>query len=239
MIIPINTQMDAMKDLRLPELQEKFRDIVGKQTRSPNKTFLLRSIRSALEARVQAEPSSDPEPSAAVEPIDPRGKPRDSSEGVPSPEKDVHGDVSTDAPKPKKLSEYSIPELQALYRHTVGRETGSSNSAYLQWKIRQAQKGRIPVGPIQRKTTGRQAGDFKILPLRMPCETVEALDHARERLGLKSRMALFRHALRHYLDHAGEKDVAVLFDEHPAMNRDIPVPHSKAAEHPVFTEEES
>ena len=82
---------------------------------------------------------------------------------------------------------------------------------YLVWKIREAQRGRVPVGPRRGRRTDGEAADFKVLPLRMEAEQVERLDEARERLGLKSRMDLFRRALHAYLETAGEADVAALF----------------------------
>ena len=107
-----------------------------------------------------------------------------------------------------KLTKLTIPELQERYRQTIGRDTRSTSAAYLQWKIRQAEKGRVRIGPIQRRTG---EGEFKVLPVRMEAETVTALDEARVRLGLGSRMELIRRALRVYLDQAGEQEVAGLF----------------------------
>ena len=43
-------QVDAIKKLRLPELQAKFAEVTGETTRSPNKTFLARRISEALQA---------------------------------------------------------------------------------------------------------------------------------------------------------------------------------------------
>ena len=42
-------------------------------------------------------------------------------------------------------------------------------------------------------------------------ELVTQLDNARERMGLKSRMELFRNALHTYFDGQGEGEVAALF----------------------------
>jgi len=56
-----------------------------------------------------------------------------------------------------------------------------------------------------------EAVDFKVLPLRMEAELVNRLDEARERLGLKSRMDLFRRALHTFLGGQGEAEVAALF----------------------------
>ena len=92
----------------------------------------------------------------------------------------------------------------------VGRPTNSSHRRYLIWKIRQAQKGKVPVGPRNRRAPGEPAPEFKVLPLRMEASLVERLDQARERLGLKSRMDLFRHALDQYLTGLGEGDAADL-----------------------------
>ena len=47
-----------------------------------------------------------------------------------------------------------------------------------------------------------------MLPLRMETEVVEQLDNAWKRLGLKSRMELFRLSLHAFLFEAGEVRVA-------------------------------
>ena len=82
---------------------------------------------------------------------------------------------------------------------------------YIIWKIRQAQKGRIPIGPRQNRRPDGPAPNFKVLPLRMPAELVRGLDEARERLGLRSRMELMRRALHAFLLEAGEVRVAGVF----------------------------
>ena len=69
----------------------------------------------------------------------------------------------------------------------------STDSAYLIWKLRQAQKGRIRVGPIERRSGG--TSDVKVLPLRMTAAEVAALDEAWRRLGFKSRTALLKKAI--------------------------------------------
>ena len=184
-------RMRIMEELRLPELQARFHDIVGEATRSPNKKFLLRRIAEALEAKEQeaAEAASaDEETEAtAAEPATTNGEP--------------------------KLTKLSIEELQHLYTEVVGRDTGSSDRRYLIWKIREARKGRIKTGPVRRRYSDGEAPDMKVLPLRMEAEIVARLDEARERLGLKTRMDLFRKSLADYLTAAGEHEVAQLFTE--------------------------
>jgi hypothetical protein len=90
----------------------------------------------------------------------------------------------------------------------VGRRTSSSHAGYLRWKITQAQKGRIPVGP--RKSAHREGVTFKVLPLRMESDLVDKLDEAWRRQGLHSRMDLFRKSLQAFLQNAGEADVAAM-----------------------------
>ena len=158
--------LESLSKLRLPELQARFAEIVGEPTRSPNKTFLVRKIGEALETREQQ---------ANAEPTTP-------------------ATTTTKASSNVKLTKLSVAELQAMYREVVGRETRSSDSAYLVWKLRQAQKGRIRVGPIERRAPG-EAVDIKVLPLRMTAAEVEVLDEAWRRLRFKSRTAMIRKAI--------------------------------------------
>jgi len=122
------------------------------------------------------------------------------------------GDVS---PKPPRFrDDHTAPAAQlrisgrSAYLEVVGRSTGSDNKAYLIWKIREAQKGRIPVGP--RKSAHREGVTFKVLPLRMESDLVDKLDEAWKRHGLHSRMDLFRKSLHAFLAAAGENDVAAM-----------------------------
>jgi hypothetical protein len=158
--------LESLAKQRLPELQARFAEIVGQTTRSPNKTFLLRKISEALEAR---EHQTNAEPTTPAT-------------------------TTTEAIPKVKLTKLSVAELQAMYREVVGRETRSSDSAYLVWKLRQAQKGRIRVGPIEPRAPG-EAADVKVLPLRMTAAEVEAIDEAWRRLGFKSRTAMIRRAI--------------------------------------------
>lgn len=162
--------LESLSKLRLPELQARLAEIVGEPTRSPNKTFLLRKIGEALEAREQQTNAEPPTPAT----------------------------TTTEAGPKAKLTKLSVAELQAMYREVVGRETRSSDSAYLVWKLRQAQKGRVRVGPIERRSGG--TCDVKVLPLRMPAAEVEALDEARLRLGFKSRTAMLKKAIADLLE---------------------------------------
>ena len=139
---------------------------------------------------------------------------RPSTDGVDAPDESSANSAGgpSDQQPPPKLSRLSVPELQALYLEVVGRPTGSSHKRYLIWKIRQAQRGLVPVGPRQSRASSGSATEHKVLPLRMEAEQVARLDEARERLGVKNRMDLFRRALHAYLQDQGETEVAALFD---------------------------
>ena len=57
-----------------------------------------------------------------------------------------------DAPKETPLTKLSVEELRLRYVEVIGRDTSSTNKAYLVWKLREAAKGKIPIGPRQRTT---------------------------------------------------------------------------------------
>jgi hypothetical protein len=107
----------------------------------------------------------------------------------------------------------TVDELQTLYLSVVGRPTGSRHPAYLRWKVREAERGRVPVGPRETRTASQEAvTDMRILPLRLDAPRVAALDATWRAKGMKSRMDLFRRALAHYLAHVGAHGAAALFE---------------------------
>jgi hypothetical protein len=200
-----SNETKALEKLRLPELQAKFAEVTGEKSRSPNRRFLVRRITEALAAKEAAPahaanttaelaaPTQEPAEVAATEP-------------AAAPEADAPGDAAPEV----KLSKLSVEELQAKYLEVIGRSTSSVDKPYILWKLRQAQKGRIPVGPRRTRRADGEPVDFKVLPLRMEANVVASLDEAWRRLGLKSRMELFRRSLHAYLDNAGERDAAAL-----------------------------
>jgi hypothetical protein len=174
--------IEKLSTMKVNELQAKFAEVTGETTRSPNKTFLIRRITEALqaaEAEAKTAKAKEPESGAAA-----------------------------DDPAREKLTKLDVPTLQARYAEVVGRQTSSSHAGYLRWKIREAQKGRIPVGP--RRSAHREGVTFKVLPLRMESDLVDKLDEAWRRQGLHSRMDLFRKSLQAFLQNAGEADVAAM-----------------------------
>jgi hypothetical protein len=89
-----------------------------------------------------------------------------------------------------------------------GHPTGSVDRRYTEWKIREAEKGRIPVGPRPARTG--EPADVKILPLRLEFAVVERMDDAWRTRGIKNRIEFFRRALGHCLTHHGA-DAAAMF----------------------------
>jgi hypothetical protein len=200
----IKKQVKAMEKLRLPELQARYAEVVGEETRAPNRAYLLRRITEALEARA----AEVPEPAEA----EPQEAPIVEAAQSTNPEEPAAASPETGDATETKLSKLPIAELQARYLEVVQRPTSSEHRRYLIWKIREAEKGRIPVGPRgnARRADGEPL-DFKVLPLRMESELVAKLDEARERLGLKSRMELLRRSIHLFLAREGEAEVAALF----------------------------
>lgn len=181
-----------LSTMKVNELQAMFAEVTGETTRSPNKTFLIRRITEALQAaEVEAKSAKAKQPEADA-PAD-------------EPETETTAEA---APARERLTKLDVPTLQARYLEVVGRQTSSSHAGYLRWKITQAQKGRIPVGP--RKSAHREGVTFKVLPLRLDSDLVEKLDEAWRRQGLHSRMDLFRKSLQAFLQNAGEADVAAM-----------------------------
>ena len=226
-------QIHALERLRLPDLQKRFAELTGETTRSPNKKYLIRRICDALEAAEARSSRAPKHPAKPKAPQAPKAGRARKAAGVsktskkaakkrptakkaaekkgaskPASARPAAGEASDDG----ALSKLSIADLQARYRETVGRATGSSHRGYLIWKIRQAQKGKIPVGPTQRRSSANP-GDYKVIPLRMETEIVDQIDAARERLELPSRTTLIRRALMLYLAKAGESDVAALLEQ--------------------------
>ena len=105
-------------------------------------------------------------------------------------------------PAPKRKRDMTIDDLRAEYVRVIGRETASTERRYLLWKLAEAAKGRIPVGPVNRRAP-REKADLQVLPLGMLRETTRLLDEAVKACGYKSRMAFIRQALVRTLRYAG------------------------------------
>lgn len=236
----IRNEIEKLKTLNLTELRARFAEAIGETTKAVNKSYLVRRITEAVETRAADEPvqdsvveeppderaSEEPEPAQAAptpaqdarnEPADDNAEPpEDVPDAVDSAPESAPGEPAPEPPPPaarvaRRLSKMDVDALRERYVEVVGRPTGSTNKSYLIWKIRQAEQGKIPIGPRDSRRASAEPQDIKVLPLRMETELVEQLDGARERLRLKSRMDLFRRALHAFLLEAGEVRVAELF----------------------------
>ena len=199
------TKNENLAALALPALWERFREATGETTKSPNKKFLVKRIGEALAAR-----ASKPEPAHATPPAAKRNA-RASEPTTATPEPAT---ITDSAPSKQRgrFASMTIEELQTKYIDVVGRSTGSDDRRYLVWKIREAEKGRINVGP--RKTRAREGEplDVKILPLRLDADVADRMDEAWRSKGIKNRMEFLRGAIGHYLMQLGARDVAALFE---------------------------
>ncbi len=299
-----------LQSLRLPELQARYREVFGEDTRCPNRTYLVRKIRERLEgesssrepeavppstaeidqavalsdedvtevdetgspqperddtvtehdATDEASPQEDDVPTApdntppeeAEEPTEPdsaapeappahddeRPKPasildeeesrehavaspqgdqspdhasvESGGESTPRSEEDDESRDRTRKPGRRcgRFASMTVEELQAMYLATVGRPSSSRHPAYLQWKIREAERGRVPVGPRKVYTRQGDPVEVRVLPLRLEAATVAAIDEAWRERGMKTRMEFLRRALGHYLEHLGASEAA-------------------------------
>jgi hypothetical protein len=136
-------------------------------------------------------------------------------ESVPAAEAPAAPASSEASPAAKppwgRFSTMTVEQLQAKYLEVVGRPTGRNDRGYLIWKIREAEKGRIPVGPRAVRQSEEEPSDMKVLPLRLEGQAVEKMDEAWRSRGFKSRMEFLRRALAYYLTHLGADDTAALF----------------------------
>ncbi len=197
----IKKQIKELGELKLPELWARYAEIVGEETKAPNKTYLIRRIVATLENRAAREEMEEAESEAALaEQVD---TDEVTTAMVEQDDTEAH---SSEEPTSSTLP--TIDELREKYREIVGRDTGSHDRRYLLWKIRQAEQGKIPVGPARTRSGDGVGREFKVLPVRMEADLVDKLDEAWKRQGLRSRMELFRVSLQAYLVEVGEGEVA-------------------------------
>ncbi len=212
-------QLDA---LRLPDLQALFSEVTGQATRCPNRAFLIRKVLEAQAPTAAPAASAAKTATAARPAIVPIGTMRIMSPDEPDPP-----GAAAREPAPAGASAgrrraprgayrtMTVPELRDAYVAIVGRPTESTDRGYLIWKIREAEKGRVPVGPRDGRKAKKAHTDeaMQILPLRASGRQVQALDTAWRSAGLKSRMHFFRAAIRRELKRIGAPEAAELFGQ--------------------------
>jgi len=212
---PKKQTKNALAGMRLPELQARYREVTGESTRSANRNHLIHRIEEALAARAQPAPTAARRRVAAVHPEEPNPPARVSTESVPTPTPTTPpAEAAASAPQPRgRFAAMSVDELKAKYLEVVGRPTGSSSKAYIVWKIREAEKGRVPVGPRKKRQGKGGPLDVRILPVRLEAAVVDKMDEAWRTRGIRNRMDFFRRALGHFLTHLGAREAAAAFAE--------------------------
>ncbi|ADO70290.1 ribbon-helix-helix domain-containing protein [Stigmatella aurantiaca] len=252
------TSHPSLQKMRLPELQARYREVIGEATRSPNRTWLIRRIEEALAARERPKATQEqapikltkgraPEKAKAHQATAPAEQATQSQEGkkaedfapapagatpsrsgkkgatpAPAPAKSTSsasaattsasaaGQPATKPPR-GRFSAMTVEQLQAMYLEVVGRPTGSDSKAYLLWKIREAEKGRIPVGHRPEREVKVREDGKRVIPLSFEAKALEGLDKAWRNAGMPSRTEFFRRAIRRYLVETGAPEVAALF----------------------------
>jgi hypothetical protein len=237
-----------LADLRLPELQARYQQILGAATRCPNKAYLMRQILQALESREEnsseaAFPSSPLALDAATDLTDLTDNAddltdladlTDDAEDASASDNDNDNDADPSNPnheasmtttmtsdhailtdtspaaepasseatatrRARRRGQFAglgIPELQELYRSTLGRSTKSDNAAYMQWKILQAARGKIPTGP----RAARAHRDLTTIAIGLTAASLDSLGALARSRGC-SRSALIRAAIDAFLAH--------------------------------------
>ncbi|NVJ08781.1 DUF2924 domain-containing protein [Myxococcus sp. AM001] len=189
-----------LESMNLTELRARYREVVGEETRSPNKKFLIRRIEESLAAQKRRSPTRRATATASSAPPPAPAAQANTAEGAQQP-----------ARQRGRFASMSLQELQEKYREVVGRPTGSSNVTYLQWKIREAEAGRITVGPRPEREMKVREDGKRVIPLSFDAEALESLDKAWRNAGMPSRTDFFRRAIRRYLVDMGAPEVAALF----------------------------
>ncbi|GEL75640.1 DUF2924 domain-containing protein [Myxococcus virescens] len=188
-----------LESMNLTELRARFREVVGEETRSPNKTHLIRRIEEALAAKKRRSPTrraTAAAPSAPPAPAAPTATPAAGAQPTQG-----RG----------RFAGLSVQELQAKYLEVVGRPTGSTNVDYLQWKIREAEAGRINVGPRPEREVKVREDGKRVIPLSLDTEALAALDKAWRDAGLPSRTRFFMRAVHRELTAMGATEAAEHF----------------------------
>ncbi|NOJ92334.1 DUF2924 domain-containing protein [Corallococcus coralloides] len=188
-----------LESMNLTELRARYREVVGEETRSPNKKYLIRRIEEALAAKKRRSPNHR----ATVTPP--------SAPPAPAPQAAPTADVTQPAHGRGRFAGMSVQALQEKYLEVVGRPTGSINVDYLMWKIREAEAGRVTVGPRPEREAKVREDGKRVIPLSCDADALAALDKAWRDAGLPSRTRFFMRAVHRELKAMGATEAAAHF----------------------------
>jgi hypothetical protein len=176
------TTKTKLEGLRLPDLWQRYTAATGGRTRTPNKAYLVKAILEAEKGKQRTARKAPGQPQAR---------------GPAAAVADV-------APKRGRFAGMTVEQLRALYEEKVGRPTDSVDEAYLKWKIREAEKGRVSVGPALRR---RRDEPVVAVTLRFGKSELERIDRVLERAGAKNRTRFFMQAIGGQLAALGENEL--------------------------------
>ena len=177
----------------LPELWALFEQATGETSRAPNKKFLVRHIiASADHGKEAGKQARSTLPGRAGNEAKGPKRPRSKSNAA---------NAESTQPKSRKASRLkgmTTEQLRAAYVRVVGRPTGSKDDAYLRWKINQAEKGKVPVGPRKSAAEGEPT-ELMTIAIRIQRGAVRGLDRIVESKGHGSREALMKKTIKKML----------------------------------------
>jgi hypothetical protein len=176
---------DKLEAMRLPELWQRYQAATGSKTRTPNKAYLVKTILAAEQhKRTEGRKAARGDRASASEASSPDGR-----------------------PKRGRFTGMTVEQLRALYAETLGRSTESTDAAYLQWKIREAEKGHVAIGPVHRRHR-----DEPVVPvtLRFGRSELARIDAALARAGVKNRTRFLMAAIGKHLVAIGEAELGAV-----------------------------
>ena len=97
-----------------------------------------------------------------------------------------------------RFTDVSLEDLKQRYTAVVGRASSSDNRAYLIWRIREAEKGRLKPGPRAARAKA-ETTPTRIVPLRLTTELLARIDAECARDQIPSRTEFLRRVIDAYL----------------------------------------
>ena len=201
-----------LENMSVAELRARHKQVTGRSTKESKKEKLIDAIEQhgRLEQRVAAaRAGTAPKARGRVKKANPSAVTGEVAAAAPQ----AADDGPPPAAEPKKRGKWSAmstEDLRRLYEEKVGRATSSDDRGYLIWKIREAEKGRITTGPVQRA----KLTDEPTIPitLRLPTSLTEKLDVVWRRLGHRSRLHLIELSIGYGLKKLGEAELGAEFE---------------------------
>ena len=111
----IENQISELEEMKLPELQARFAEVVGEETKAPNKKYLIKRIVEVLE---QGDFQDDGQAEMEIE--------AEAVEKPNQPDELIEADDDSSEEK-TSLTKLDVDTLRDRYNEIVGRPTGSTD----------------------------------------------------------------------------------------------------------------